>query len=249
MDLEKVNIDDVFIQNRLRKDIGDIDQLSKSISDNGLIQPIVLTILSTSDEENKTPHEIILVAGERRYHALKKLGITTLERGVHFIWRDDLASDEYRRTAVELEENIRRKAMTWSEEILGKQKLLEVYQRIYGIPAPGQPTRSVQQGLKPAGFGVRKLAELLNENASTTSEDLEMAALITQLPILKNEPSREAAKRKLELAIKIQTGMLGTHVAKPLAYKILIECESEVHQVALLAQFRTAGLKCQAIVA
>lgn len=242
--MDTVNIDEILIDNRMRKELGDIEQLSKSITDNGLIQPIILTWFKENDVR-----VVKLVAGHRRYEALKKLGETKLRHAEHFLWRTDLADDEYRRTAVELEENIRRKQMTWSEEVLGKQRLLEVYQRIYGAPTPGQPSRSVQQGLKPAGFGVRKLAELLNEDPSQTSRDLDMAALVTRIPILKNEPDRESAKRKLVLAIAIQGGKLAAHVAKPLAYKILVECDSEIHQGVLLAQFRTAGLKCQAIVA
>jgi len=242
--LETVDINEVLIENRMRKDLGDIEQLSKSISENGLIQPIVLT----SFQENDLTI-IKLVAGHRRYEALKKLGIATLVHAEHFLWRDDLATDEYRRNAVELEENLRRKQMNWSEEVLGKQRLLEVYQRIYGAPIPGQPSRTVQQGLKPAGFGVRKLSELLNEAVGSTSQDLQMAALIEKIPSLKNEPSREAARRKLELALKIQAGTHSVHMAKPLAYKILVECESEAQQIVLLTQFRSAGLKCQAIVA
>lgn len=245
--METVKIYDVQISRRMRRELGDIEQLSKSISDNGLINPITLAPGPVSFDDIVSEHPL-LVAGQRRLEALKKLGIVDLEHGIHFLWRDDLSDDEYRRTAVELEENIRRKAMTWHEEVLGKQKLLEVYQRIYGAPVPGQPTRSVQQGLKPAGFGVRKLAELLNEDPAQTSRDLDLAALVTKLPILKNESSREDAKRKLVLAVAIQSGKAGPHVAKPLVYKILVECDSEQHQGVLLAQFRTAGLKCQAIV-
>src|SRR5271155_3830973 len=224
-----MNINEIVIPPRLRKEMGDIDQLAASIKDNGLIQPIVLVkeleLMAGVDELLETA--IILIAGHRRLQALIKLGINELEYGVHFIWRDDLAKDEYRKTAVELEENLRRKNMTWSEEVAGKQRLLETYQRIYGAPVPGQPTRSVQQGLKPGGFGVRTLAKLLNENVATTSQDLEMAALITQLPILKNEPSREAAKRRLELALKIQRNQGLPNIAKPLQYKILVECDNE----------------------
>jgi len=242
--LETVDINEVLIENRMRKDLGDIGQLSKSISENGLIQPIVLT----SFQENDLTI-IKLVAGHRRYEALKKLGVLTLVHAEHFLWRDDLATDEYRRNAVELEENLRRKQMNWAEEVQGKARLLEVYQRIYGAPIPGQPSRTVQQGLKPAGFGVRKLSELLNEAVGSTSQDLQMAALIEKIPSLKNEPSREAARRKLELALKIQAGTHSVHMAKPLEYKILVECESEAQQIVLLTQFRSAGLKCQAIVA
>jgi len=103
--------------------------------------------------------------------------------------------------------------MTWHEEILGKQRLLETYQRLYGAPSGGAPTKAVSLGMRPAGFGVRKLAELLNEDPAQTSRDLDMAALVTKIPILKNEPDRESAKRKLVLAIAIQGGKLAAHVA------------------------------------
>jgi hypothetical protein len=239
-----MHIDEVVIEGRLRKDMGDIDQLAASIKDNGLIQPIVLTEI----HENDLVH-YRLVAGHRRYEALKKLGITELVYTEHFIWRSDLSTDEYRRTAVELEENLRRKQMSWSEEVLGKQRLLEIYQKIHGAPLPGQPSKTTQVGLKPAGFSARKLSEMLNESVGQTSEDLQMAALVTQIPSLKNEPSREAATRKLKLALIIQAGKAGVHMAKPLIYKIVVECDSEAHQIALLTQFRSAGLKCQAVVA
>src|SRR5271156_1978911 len=108
-----MNINEIVIPPRLRKEMGDIDQLAASIKDNGLIQPIVLVkeleIMNGVDELDTA---IILIAGHRRLQALIKLGINELEYGVHFIWRDDLAKDEYRKTAVELEENLRRKNMT-----------------------------------------------------------------------------------------------------------------------------------------
>jgi ParB-like nuclease domain len=243
-----LHIDEVIVENRMRKELGDIDQLAASIKENGLIQPIVLTQI----QENDLTH-IKLIAGHRRYEALKKLGITELEHNVHFWWREDLADDEYRRNAVELEENLRRKNMTWSEEVLGKQRLLVIYQKIHGAPTGGRPTGAVSSrnyiDPKNTGFGVRKLAELLNESAATTSQDLEMAALVTNIPILAKEPSREAAKGRLALALKIQSGQNTPHIAKPLVYKILVECESEAHQIALLTQLRGAGLTCSPIVA
>src|SRR5271163_847427 len=119
-----MNINEIVIPPRLRKEMGDIDQLAASIKDNGLIQPIVLVTEPKADVDGSGT-AILLIAGHRRYQALIKLGINELEYGVHFIWRDDLAKDEYRKTAVELEENLRRKNMTWSEEVSGKQRLLE----------------------------------------------------------------------------------------------------------------------------
>ena len=78
--METVNINDVLVENRMRRDLGDIDQLSKSISENGLIQPIVLATF----RENDLTH-VKLVAGHRRLEALKKLRVDELEHGVHFL--------------------------------------------------------------------------------------------------------------------------------------------------------------------
>lgn len=239
--MEPIPINSIIIRpERMRKDLGDINGLARSIEDNGLISPITLV------PENGT---IELAAGERRLSALKKLGITHLVYGLHFTWRDDVSGDEYRKTAIELEENIRRRQLNWSEEVLGKQRLLEIYQKIYGPPSEGQPTRQEQKGIKPHGFGVRKLADLLGESATNTSEDLELAALVTKLPALKAEPTKEAARRKLDLAVRVITGQAQPKIAKPLVFKIIIECESENHQAVLLEQLRGIGLKCQPIVA
>lgn len=236
-----VSMVDVVIPDRMRKELGDIDSLAKSIQENGLICPVTLTM----NGDNKP----IIVAGHRRLFALKKLGITELLEGEHFKWRGDIINNEYRRTAIELEENIRRKQLNWSEEIAGKQKLLEIYEHIYGPPSGGAITRQERTGLKPQGFGVRKLAELLGESATNTSEDLQLAALVQKLPALAAEPTKEAARRKLELALKIQGGFTLAREAAPLVYKILVTCQSEAHQSALLIQFRAAGLDCKPLVA
>lgn len=238
--MDIVKVDDVQVQTRMRKDLGDIDGLAKSIQENGIICPIVLTL------EGDKP---ILIAGERRFTALKKIGVSELLENEHFKWRDDVANDSYAKTAIELEENIRRKALSWAEEVIGKQRLLEYYERKYGPPSGGAPTRAEAKGLKPQGFGVRKLSEMLGESATQTSEDLQLAALITKIPMLQTEPSKEAARRKLDLAMKIATGQNTTRVAAPLVYKILITCESEGQQKVLMEQLTGIGLKCQAIVA
>ncbi len=57
-----VNINDIVVKNRYRKDLGDINSLSEDIKTNGLINPI--TITDTNE----------LIAGERRLEALKLLG-------------------------------------------------------------------------------------------------------------------------------------------------------------------------------
>lgn len=261
-----VPIQDVVIQSRIRKDLGDIPGLANSIKENGLIEPIVLTHdwrkpESTADSEvnplvpwadtGLIQPFIKLVAGERRLTALKSLGLQELVHATHYVWRSELESDAPDKkllfASIEMEENLRRKDLTWTEQILGKQKLLEIMQAIHGLPIIGRPTTSESASSKP-GFGVNKLSEMLGESKAQTSEDLELAALITKIPILAGEPNREAAKRKLELAMKIALGQNTPRVAQVLHYSIMISCDDEAHQATLLSQLRGAGLKCTPVV-
>lgn len=62
-----IPIKKVKVQDRIRKDFGDIGELARDIKDNGLINPIVI---------NK---EYVLLAGERRLRACKQLGYEQVE--------------------------------------------------------------------------------------------------------------------------------------------------------------------------
>jgi ParB-like chromosome segregation protein Spo0J len=63
---EQIDIDKIIIGVRARRDFGDIDGLARSISEIGLLQPIVVS--SDSDDP-------LLVDGHRRIMAYKKLGL------------------------------------------------------------------------------------------------------------------------------------------------------------------------------
>jgi hypothetical protein len=251
--MDTVKISDIRIKDRQRKDFGDIDALAKSIKDVGLIQPIVLAFEWEKKDENLDVEIIRLIAGHRRLLALQKLGWTEVQHVEHYIWRSEYNGDSpdkvYLRSAAELEENLRRKSLTWVEEVQAKAELLKLYQSIYGAPSGGRPTGAQTHGNAQKGFGVRKLSELLGESAAQTSEDLEMAALVSQIPALQKEESREAARRKLNLAVQTALGQNSPRVVAPLIYKIIITCDSEQQQRDLLEQLRKAGLKCQPLVA
>jgi hypothetical protein len=250
---QKVQIEDIQILNRIRKDLGDIPGLANSIKENGLIEPIVLTHDWVDNGPILPAGPIVkIIAGERRLTALKSLGLTELEHAVHYVWRSELESNDPKKkllaSSIEMEENIRRKDLSWQEQVLGKQKLLTIMQEIHGAPIVGRPSTSEKSSSQP-GFGVNKLAAMLNESAASTSQDLEMAALITKIPELQKAPTKEEAKRRLELAMKIALGTQKPQVVTPLQYKILIECKDEEEQRTLLIQFRSVGLKCQPVVA
>lgn len=91
-------IDSIIVDERQRKDLGDISSLADSIRRLGLIHPILL------DRENR------LVAGNRRLLACKSLGWTAIS----FQYYDE--ADPLQRELVETEENTKRKDMTWQEQ-------------------------------------------------------------------------------------------------------------------------------------
>lgn len=87
---------------RQRKELGRIETLAQSFENIGQISPIVVRELGGGVE---------LVAGERRLRAAQSLGWTHIEA----VSLGDL--DKRQRTLVELEENIRRKQLSWQEEV------------------------------------------------------------------------------------------------------------------------------------
>lgn len=190
----EISIDQVVVEDRVRKDYGDIDELCNSIKSVGLIQPIVIT------------HEMKLVVGGRRLAALQRIGCKSLLHASHFIWTEEF--DELRLKAIEAEENIKRKALSWQEEILAKKRLLELMQALHGVARPGYPSRSDSLGITSPGFGINKLSILLGESNAQTSKDIELATLIEAVPELARADTKEAARRQ---------AILGTAVAVAIA--------------------------------
>ncbi len=83
---------------RQRKDLGNVAELAESIQRLGLINPIVVDL------------ESVLVAGERRLTACLSLGWTSIPAQ----FTNDIS--EYELQCIELEENVKRKDLTWQEE-------------------------------------------------------------------------------------------------------------------------------------
>lgn len=90
-----------------------IEELSRTIHTHGVIQPIV--VRSTADNH----YEII--AGERRYRAMKKLQWTEVPAIVRNLTDKETAS-------IALIENLQREELTAIEEAVAYQKLLELHE-------------------------------------------------------------------------------------------------------------------------
>lgn len=88
-----------------------LDELSESIKENGLIQPIIVK----RDGDN-----YIIVAGERRYRAVKKLGMNEID----CIVRD---FDEIEASKIAIIENIQREDLNPMEEARAYKTIIDEY--------------------------------------------------------------------------------------------------------------------------
>jgi DNA modification methylase len=96
----KVQLSQIKIsRERFRDDLGDVDELMKSLSTFGLLQPIIV------DDKME------LLDGFRRFTAAGKLGWQELEATLHS------NVDEILARQIELETGIRQKRFTWQEEV------------------------------------------------------------------------------------------------------------------------------------
>ena len=106
-----VNIADIKIKKRVRKDLGDLESLKNSLRTYGLLNPITLN------------RKYELIAGERRLTAAKSLGWTN----INAVIVDNMTAAQ--QLELEIEENNQRKEFTNAE-------LLEGYKRLERLRNP-----------------------------------------------------------------------------------------------------------------
>tara|TARA_R110002051_G_scaffold55210_1_gene103089 strand:- start:10377 stop:11876 length:1500 start_codon:yes stop_codon:yes gene_type:complete len=92
---------DIKLDNRSRKEFGDIQELADSIQLLGLLNP---PVLSRTDNN--------LIGGERRVRALQLLGL----KEIPVLFREEMSESKLR--SLELHENIARLDMSWQEQVL-----------------------------------------------------------------------------------------------------------------------------------
>ena len=203
-----IQTESIDVSDRVREDLGDISSLVESIREYGILEPIVVA------------RNLKLCMGMRRLSALKKLGIGTLLHGQDFIWLDERNSDPLRMKAVELEENIRRKDLSWVEVVKGKKELLLLMQKLHGIAESGGRTRGELTTEEHGGFGVRKLAAMLGESAGGVSQDIQLASILEQIPALATMPNKSAVLTKLRSTITTVEMLQGLVGAAPDGYTL-----------------------------
>ncbi|SFJ90675.1 chromosome partitioning protein, ParB family [Paenibacillus sp. UNC496MF] len=106
-----VEVDTSPYQPRTVFDDDRIDELSQTIRTHGIIQPIVVRVRNGRYE---------IIAGERRFRAVKKLGLETIPAIIREFNDSQAAS-------IALIENLQREGLTSIEEAVAYQKLIELH--------------------------------------------------------------------------------------------------------------------------
>ena len=139
-----VNLEQIVVSDRIRKDFGNIDELAKDIQQNGLINPPVVT------------PELQLIAGERRLNACKTLGHQQIEVRIMTV------KDYEHQLRLEISENENRKEFTFSERVEWARRLEQV-EALKAKDRMMNPTQNFAEGGETAsivadqvGFGSKE---------------------------------------------------------------------------------------------
>lgn len=158
----KLPLSSIVLEDRRREDYGDIENLAKSLVDNGQISPILV-----APREGGTWR---LVAGGRRVQAAKTLGWTEIEAldTVRIDGRSIAVADltERQLRILELEENTRRKDYNWKEHCRSVAQLHYLQQLEHGFKTEGGQGK---------GWSTLHMADLLGFSSYKTRYILSIA--------------------------------------------------------------------------
>jgi ParB family chromosome partitioning protein len=176
-----VNINSIIVEReqRQRVNIDDIEELATSIQNIGLLNPIVIT------DEN------VLIAGERRLTACKSLGM--IEIPAHYM--SDLSDVE--RQLIELEENIKRKSISWQEEVKAVVTCHELYCDI-------DNQWSAEDTGETLGFSKEKVSRMLSFEKLADEDYWELPNFSTALNRLRRKRERMKNEQTKEIKTKVQ---------------------------------------------
>lgn len=163
---------------RQRRELNKIEELATSIARNGLINPIVIR----RDGE--------LVAGERRWTAIRSLGWTHLS--VQFI--EDLSELEVH--AIELEENIRRVDLSWQDQC----RAVEEYHQLRMAQEPEWTALQTADALGISSAEITEKRQVAQELARGNARVTEAPKYSTARSIVQRETQRRKASVLADVA-------------------------------------------------
>ncbi|MBU2052480.1 DNA modification methylase [Patescibacteria group bacterium] len=176
IDVIDIPLNRIRVDARARNSYGDLKELSSSIKDKGLINPISVMMLPEDGYFQ-------LLAGGRRLAALTQLQMKEVKCVVYPPGLSGV--DLYE---IELFENIHRKDLEWSDRAALELKIHNLKQAQLGI--------KISRDDAP-GHTMKDTADLLGKSVSSVSKDIQMARLVEQFPELKECKSPADARRRI----------------------------------------------------
>lgn len=126
---------DIDVRGRIREDLGEIEEFAESLRDDGLLQPIVVEEVTGLLSIGDLPYK--LIAGGRRYTAFTLLSVNKVDNmGEDYSRIPAMLRSEtpaHQLVKLEMEENLRRKGMTWQESAIGIVKYHKACKRAAAI--------------------------------------------------------------------------------------------------------------------
>jgi len=148
----KISVDKIVVpEGRLRKNLGNIEDLTRSIELAGILQPIIVRPLEDGRYE--------LVLGERRLKAMQQLGYSEVPAIVR-------PYDKRAARLAEIEENVRRLDYDSVERAKAIAEYYEIVKEILGEPKSGRPealTPEQVEKAKQMREGGKSLSEIAGE--------------------------------------------------------------------------------------
>lgn len=196
--MPKILLTSIIITDRQRQDLGDVQSLADSLKRYGQIQPILIS------SDNR------LVAGGRRCAAAALAGWTDID----FVYRESLTDSQI--SELELEENIRRKAISWQEQCLAIKKIHTQKTRENAIDAKTWGYRETAEMLGIAGhsnvFNAIKIARRLEQDAQHSGPIWKAESLTDAIKVVLKEQEDEALKvlNEKERALALATTTVPT---------------------------------------
>ena len=169
--MPNIPLDQIEFGSRFRREYGDIGQLAYSINKNGLISPLAVGLANKMSIHRETDLPYILLAGGRRYTALKHLKWDSIPVRIY-----DQALSELDLRSIELAENFDRKDLSYVEEVALMKEINDLQIAIHGQRFSKNP--------QDPGWTQGDTAKLVHKTPSTVAKDLQLADAITQFPAL-----------------------------------------------------------------
>ena len=176
-----------------RTAMGNLDELVDSISDKGVLEPILVRGLA-EDEAAPRGVEYLIISGERRYQAARRLGLSEVPAIVMDVTQDEALE-------IALVENLQRKDLTPFEEADGYRALREVHgythDQVARAVGKSRPSVTEALGLLKLSGEVRSAAEALGiESKSTLLEVAKLGATPEEQVMLLERVAGEGLARK-----------------------------------------------------